>query len=61
MLKTIEGIYMTFPVEITPNAEIHIEEAYRWYRERNPEFADRLNIPKQTDVVSRKYLSLNVA
>ncbi|MFM6325044.1 MAG: type II toxin-antitoxin system RelE/ParE family toxin [Microcystis panniformis] len=32
---------MTFQVEITPIAEIQIEKAYRWYRERNPEFADR--------------------
>lgn len=32
---------MTFQVEITPIAEAQIEQAYRWYRERNPEFADR--------------------
>jgi plasmid stabilization system protein ParE len=32
---------MTFQVELTPIAEIQIEEAYRWYRDRNPEFADR--------------------
>jgi plasmid stabilization system protein ParE len=32
---------MTFQVEITPIAETQIEQAYRWYRERNPEFADR--------------------
>ena len=32
---------MTFQVEITPIAEAAIEQAYRWYRERNPEFADR--------------------
>ncbi len=32
---------MTFQVEITPVAEAQIEQAYRWYRERNPEFADR--------------------
>jgi len=31
---------MTFQVEITPIAEAQIEQAYRWYRERNPEFAD---------------------
>jgi plasmid stabilization system protein ParE len=31
---------MTFQVEITPIAEVQIEQAYRWYRERNPEFAD---------------------
>lgn len=31
---------MTFQVEITPIAEKQIEQAYRWYRERNPEFAD---------------------
>jgi plasmid stabilization system protein ParE len=32
---------MAFQVEITPIAETQIEQAYRWYRERNPEFADR--------------------
>jgi plasmid stabilization system protein ParE len=32
---------MTFQVEITPIAEAQIEQAYHWYRERNPEFADR--------------------
>ncbi|MEI2577809.1 type II toxin-antitoxin system RelE/ParE family toxin [Scytonema sp. PRP1] len=32
---------MAFQVEITPIAEAQIEQAYRWYRERNPEFADR--------------------
>ncbi|MGB3238913.1 MAG: type II toxin-antitoxin system RelE/ParE family toxin [Geitlerinemataceae cyanobacterium] len=32
---------MTFQVEITPIAEAQIEQAYCWYRERNPEFADR--------------------
>lgn len=31
---------MTFPVEIAPIAEAQIEQAYRWYREGNPEFAD---------------------
>jgi len=31
---------MTFQVEITPIAENQIEQAYRWYQERNPEFAD---------------------
>ncbi len=31
---------MTFQVEITPIAEAQIEQAYRWYRERNPDFAD---------------------
>ena len=31
---------MTFQVELTPIAEAQIEQAYRWYRERNPEFAD---------------------
>jgi plasmid stabilization system protein ParE len=30
---------MTFQVEITPIVEAQIEQAYRWYRERNPEFA----------------------
>ncbi|WP_375505785.1 type II toxin-antitoxin system RelE/ParE family toxin [uncultured Nostoc sp.] len=32
---------MAFQVEITPIAETQIKQAYRWYRERNPEFADR--------------------
>jgi plasmid stabilization system protein ParE len=32
---------MTFQVEITPIAEAQIEQAYQWYREHNPEFADR--------------------
>lgn len=32
---------MAFQVEITPIAEAQIEQAYRWYRDRNPEFADR--------------------
>ena len=32
---------MTFRVELTPIAEAQIENAYRWYREQNPEFADR--------------------
>jgi plasmid stabilization system protein ParE len=32
---------MTFQVELTPIAEMQIEQAYRWYRDRNPEFADR--------------------
>ena len=32
---------MAFQVEITPIAEAQIDRAYRWYRERNPEFADR--------------------
>ncbi len=32
---------MAFQVEITPIAEAQIEQAYRWYRERNPAFADR--------------------
>ncbi|HEY9749007.1 MAG TPA: type II toxin-antitoxin system RelE/ParE family toxin [Allocoleopsis sp.] len=32
---------MAFQVEITPIAEAQIEQAYCWYRERNPEFADR--------------------
>ncbi|NEQ69795.1 MAG: type II toxin-antitoxin system RelE/ParE family toxin [Symploca sp. SIO2D2] len=31
---------MTFQVEITPIAEAQTEQAYRWYRNRNPEFAD---------------------
>ncbi|WP_309728653.1 type II toxin-antitoxin system RelE/ParE family toxin [Chamaesiphon sp. OTE_75_metabat_556] len=31
---------MAFQVEITPIAEAQIEQAYRWYRELNPEFAD---------------------
>jgi plasmid stabilization system protein ParE len=32
---------MTFQVEITPIAETQIEQAYRWYRKYNPEFAER--------------------
>jgi len=32
---------MTLQVEITPIAEAQIEKAYSWYREQNPEFADR--------------------
>ena len=32
---------MAFQVEITPIAEAQIDLAYQWYRERNPEFADR--------------------
>ena len=28
---------MTFQVEITPIAESQIEQAYRWYREHNPD------------------------
>jgi plasmid stabilization system protein ParE len=32
---------MTFQVELTPIAEFQIEQAYQWYRDRNPEFADR--------------------
>ena len=32
---------MRFQVEITPIAESQIEQAYCWYRERNPEFANR--------------------
>ncbi|WP_017315731.1 type II toxin-antitoxin system RelE/ParE family toxin [Mastigocladopsis repens] len=32
---------MAFQVEITPIAEAQIEQAYRWYRERNLGFADR--------------------
>jgi len=31
---------MTFQIEITPIAEFQIERAYRWYRTRNPAFAD---------------------
>jgi plasmid stabilization system protein ParE len=31
---------MAFQVEITPIAGATIDRAYRWYRERNPEFAD---------------------
>jgi hypothetical protein len=30
---------MTLQVEVTPIAEAQIEQAYCWYRERNPEFA----------------------
>jgi plasmid stabilization system protein ParE len=32
---------MTFQVELTPVAEAQIEQSYQWYRDRNPEFADR--------------------
>lgn len=32
---------MAFQVELTPIAEVQVEQAYQWYRERNPEFADR--------------------
>jgi plasmid stabilization system protein ParE len=32
---------MTFQVEITPIAEAQIELAYRWFRGRNPGFADQ--------------------
>lgn len=32
---------MIFQVELTPVAEAQIEKAYCWYRESNPEFADR--------------------
>ena len=32
---------MAFQVEITPVAEAQTEQAYRWYRERNPGFVDR--------------------
>jgi plasmid stabilization system protein ParE len=32
---------MTFRVEVTPIAESQIEQAYCWYRDRDPKFADR--------------------
>ncbi|WP_245927450.1 type II toxin-antitoxin system RelE/ParE family toxin [Aphanothece hegewaldii] len=32
---------MTFQVKITPIAESQIEKVYCWYREQNPDFADR--------------------
>jgi plasmid stabilization system protein ParE len=32
---------MTFRVETTPIAEAQIEQAYRWFRQQNPDFADR--------------------
>lgn len=32
---------MAFRVDITPAAEQQIEQSYLWYRERNPDFADR--------------------
>jgi plasmid stabilization system protein ParE len=32
---------MAFRVNITPAAEQQIEQSYLWYRERNPDFADR--------------------
>ncbi|NJK64840.1 MAG: type II toxin-antitoxin system RelE/ParE family toxin [Synechococcaceae cyanobacterium SM2_3_1] len=31
---------MAFQVEITPIAEAQIEQAYRWYRDRDSDFAD---------------------
>ncbi|MCU0569199.1 MAG: type II toxin-antitoxin system RelE/ParE family toxin [Oculatellaceae cyanobacterium Prado106] len=31
---------MTFQVELTPIAEAQIEQAYLWYREQTPGFAD---------------------
>jgi plasmid stabilization system protein ParE len=31
---------MTFQVKITSIAEAQIEQAYRWFRKRNSEFAD---------------------
>ena len=41
MLKTIKGIYQNGQVHLTEIAEAQIEQAYCWYRERNPELADR--------------------
>jgi plasmid stabilization system protein ParE len=32
---------MTFQVELTQITENQIEQSYQWYRDRNPEFADR--------------------
>jgi plasmid stabilization system protein ParE len=32
---------MAFQVEITPIAEVQIEQAYQWYRVRDADFADR--------------------
>jgi plasmid stabilization system protein ParE len=32
---------MTFQVEITSRATAQIEQAYSWYREQTPDFADR--------------------
>ncbi|NJL83272.1 MAG: type II toxin-antitoxin system RelE/ParE family toxin [Chloroflexaceae bacterium] len=32
---------MTFQIELTSIAAVQIEQAYLWYQERNPEFADR--------------------
>jgi plasmid stabilization system protein ParE len=38
-LSKICSANMTFQVELTPLAEAQIERTYRWYRERNPDFA----------------------
>lgn len=43
---------MTFQVEITPIAQAQIEQTYRWYRERNPEFADRWFRGLMNDIAS---------
>jgi hypothetical protein len=32
---------MKFQAELTPISEAQIDRAYQWYRERNPDFADR--------------------
>jgi hypothetical protein len=40
---------MTFQVELTPIAEAQIDRTYRWYRERNPDFADRWLLSEYTD------------
>jgi plasmid stabilization system protein ParE len=32
---------MTFQVELTQIAETQIKQSYQWYRDRNPDFADR--------------------
>jgi hypothetical protein len=44
---------MTFQVEITPIAEAQIEQAYQWYREHNPEFADSEALLQSRSLVSR--------
>lgn len=43
---------MTFQVEITSIAQAQIEQSYRWYRERNPEFADRWFRGLMNDIAS---------
>jgi hypothetical protein len=49
---------MTFQVEITAIAEAQVEIAYRWYRERNPEFTDRW-FRELTNTFTKNKLVLN--